>query len=242
LLAEARAQGCVGVEIATSIAGRRLDAPDFAPFWEAVDTLRIPVMIHPGYNEATSGLREYYLDNVIGNFLETTMAVERLICGRVLDKYSNVRILTVHGGGSFPYAVGRLRHAISVRPELAGAPRDSLSYPGRLFFDTVTHDLRTLSFLVSLVGSDNVVVGTDLPFDMATTDRLGDLSATVSTRDAGSSALHVAGITVGRRTASTTRRDLRNPLQTGLDPGINFAEVRAIVLHVVMSNTNAAQR
>jgi aminocarboxymuconate-semialdehyde decarboxylase len=183
LLAEARLQGCVGVEIATSIAGRRLDAEEFTPFWEAVDDLGIAVMIHPSYNETHLGLNDFYLDNVIGNLLETTVAIERLICSGHLDRFPRIKILLVHGGGFFPYGAGRLRHAIQVRPELSAAPKDPLSYRNRLFFDTVTHNQQALRFLVSLVGAPSIVIGTDLPFDMATPDPIGELTAAVSSEE-----------------------------------------------------------
>jgi aminocarboxymuconate-semialdehyde decarboxylase len=150
-------------------------------------------MIHPGYNAAYPGLREFYLDNVIGNLLETTVSIERLICSRLMDRFPGLRILLVHGGGFFPYGAGRLRHAIGVRPELSAAPPDPWSYPGRLYFDTVTHDVRALRFLVTLAGAENVVVGTDLPFDMATPDPIGELSDAATAEDAALIAEHNAG-------------------------------------------------
>jgi aminocarboxymuconate-semialdehyde decarboxylase len=73
----------------------------------------------------------------------------------------------VHAGGYFPYQVGRLRHAQGVREELADAPADPLRHLDRLFFDIITHDALALEFLVRRVGRDQVVMGTDLPFDMA---------------------------------------------------------------------------
>jgi aminocarboxymuconate-semialdehyde decarboxylase len=190
VLEEARSRGCVGVEVATSIAGRRLDEPDFDVFWSAADEMGITVMIHPGYNASYPGLRDFYLDNVIGNLLETTVAIERLISTRLLDRYPRLRILLVHGGGFFPYGAGRLRHAISVRPELSAAPTQPMSNGGRLFFDTVTHDTDTLRFLVTMAGAESVVVGTDLPFDMATPDPIGELGRAVNNEIAALIAEH----------------------------------------------------
>jgi aminocarboxymuconate-semialdehyde decarboxylase len=175
VLEEARAQGCVGVEVSTSIAGRRLDEPEFETFWASANEMELAVMIHPGYNAPYPGLRDFYLDNVIGNLLETTVSIERLICARVLDRFPQIRILLVHGGGFFPYGAGRLRHAIGVRPELSRAPAEPMAYDRRLYFDTVTHDKAALRFLIALAGAENVVVGTDLPFDMATRDPMTQL-------------------------------------------------------------------
>lgn len=133
VLSEARALGSIGAEVGTSVAGRRVDQPEFEPFWAAAEALGMPVLIHPAYNEAQSGLRDYYLDNVIGNLLETTIAIERLVCSRLLDRHPALRLIFVHGGGFFPYGAGRLRHAIGVRAELSGAPADPLVNRDRMF-------------------------------------------------------------------------------------------------------------
>lgn len=167
VLREAVSLGAAGVEVGTSIAGRRLDEPEFEPFWAAVEREKLPVLIHPAFNEPSRGLEPYYFQNVIGNMLETTIAAERLICAGVLDRHPDVQIVLVHSGGYFPYQAGRLRHARTVRPELAASPEDPWSYVSRMYFDPITHDRDALRFLVSRVGANRVVMGTDLPFDMA---------------------------------------------------------------------------
>ena len=116
--------------------------------------------------------------------LETTVAIERVICAGVLDRHPRVRLLLVHGGGYFPWQAGRLRHAASVRPELAGGPQDPWSYLDRLWFDAITHDVETLGLLVRRVGQARVVIGTDLPFEMAMPDPIAQLSAAVDERAA----------------------------------------------------------
>lgn len=180
VLAEAVEAGAAGAEVGTSIAGRRLDEEDFEPFWAAAEALGVPVMLHPAYNEPNRGLDPYYLQNVIGNLLETTIAAERLICAGVLDRHPGLLLLLVHGGGYYPYQGGRLRHAATVRPELESAPRDPFAYRGQVLVDTITHDVGSLRFLLSRMGAENVVLGTDLPFDMATPEPLAELGAAAS--------------------------------------------------------------
>jgi aminocarboxymuconate-semialdehyde decarboxylase len=175
VLADAVAAGAVGVEIGTSVAGQPLDDHSFDAFWAAAEALGLPVLIHPAYNGSHAGLERFYLDNVIGNMLETTIAAERLICAGVLDRHSELRLLLVHSGGYFPYQAGRLRHARQVRPELSDAPVDPWLYLDRLWFDTITHDAAALRYLVERVGDDRVVFGTDLPFDMAPATPLDDV-------------------------------------------------------------------
>lgn len=168
MLAETRAAGAVGVEIPTHVRGRRLDLPEFEAFWTAVEELEAPVLMHPFDNEPQRGLDDWYLQNVVGNQLETTIAVERLICAGVLDRHPGLRIVLAHAGGYLPFQAGRLRHARTTRVELAAAPEDPWRFFGQLSVDTITHDRLALAYVVERVGAANVVLGSDLPFDMAT--------------------------------------------------------------------------
>lgn len=171
--------GAAGIEVGTSVDGRRLDEPAFEPLWDAAERHGLPVMLHPAYNEPHAGLDDYYFQNVIGNQLETTLTVERLICAGVLDRHPRLRIVAVHGGGFYPFQAGRLRHARTVRPELASAPEDPWAYRGQLLVDTITHDVEALRYLVARIGATNVLLGTDLPFDMATPKPLEELEQAV---------------------------------------------------------------
>jgi aminocarboxymuconate-semialdehyde decarboxylase len=176
VLRDAGEAGAVGVEVGTSVDGRRLDEPECDAFWAEAEQLGLPVLIHPAYNGHHPALEHFYLSNVIGNLLETTIAVERLICAHVFDRHPGVRVVLAHSGGYFPYQAGRLKHARSVRPELAASPEDPWTYLDRLWFDTITHDGAALRYLVARVGVERVVLGTDLPFDMAPQDPLGELA------------------------------------------------------------------
>ncbi len=166
----ALAQGCVGAAIGTSIDGWRLDEPMFEEFWAAAEQAGRPVLVHPAFNEPHVGLDAYYLQNVIGNPLETTVMVERLICAGTLARHPGLRLVLMHGGGYLPYQAGRLAHASGVRPEITIEAADVWRAFGQLYFDTITHDAAALRFLAERVGVDHVVLGTDLPFDMALAD------------------------------------------------------------------------
>jgi aminocarboxymuconate-semialdehyde decarboxylase len=170
LLAEAAAAGAVGAQIGTSVAGTPLADAGLEPFFAAAEQHGLPVMIHPAYNDPHPGLEGYHLQNAIGNQLETTVAAERLIVTGALDRHTRLRLLLVHAGGYLPWQGGRLRHAAAVRAELADSPLDPFAYVGRIVVDTITHDRAALRFLVERLGPDNVAMGTDLPFDMATPD------------------------------------------------------------------------
>jgi aminocarboxymuconate-semialdehyde decarboxylase len=168
VLDEAVAAGAVGVEIGTAVGSeRRLDDSSLDRFWAAAAERRMPVMLHPAYTVPNPSLGDFYLENVIGFLLETTVAIERLIASGTLDRHPDLRVVLLHAGGYFPWQAGRLRHARTVRPELAQSPEDPWSYFGQVLVDPITHDPDALRYLVGKVGPENVVMGTDLPFDMA---------------------------------------------------------------------------
>lgn len=174
---EAVAAGCRGAAVGTSVAGRRLDRPEFEEFWAAAAALGLPVLVHPAFNEPHAGLDDFYLQNVIGNLLETTLMAERMICAGVLDRHPALRLLLLHGGGFLPYQAARLRHARRVRPELAASPLDPLASRPQLYFDSLTHDPGSLRLLVEWAGPGHVVLGTDMPFDMGPADAVGEIRA-----------------------------------------------------------------
>ena len=180
-----RAAGAVGVEIATSAPQHRLDDREVEPFWEAAEALGMPVMLHPAYHHGHPGFKDFHLGNAIGNMLETTIAIERLIMAGVLDRHPGLRIVIVHSGGDVAYQQGRLRHIRTQRPFPADAPTDPASYFGQVRFDCLTHDRKALAFLIDQVGAQNMVMGTDLPCDMATPRPWEDLVAVVGEEQAG---------------------------------------------------------
>lgn len=185
VLEDAHAEGALGVEIATAAGpGRRLDDPGLEPFWAAAERLGMPVTLHPAYVEPNGALGDFYLENVIGFPLETTIAVERLICAGVLDRHPGLQLVLVHAGGFFPWQAGRLRHAHTVRPELAESPADPFAYLDRLWLDPITHDAEALRFLVAKVGLERIVMGTDLPFDMAPHEPVAELRSALEDEEA----------------------------------------------------------
>lgn len=163
----ALARGCVGAAIGTSVMGRRLDEPDYGEFWDAAEAAGRPVLMHPAFNEPHAALEPYYLQNVIGNPLETTLAVERMICAGVFARHPRLALVVLHGGGYLPYQAGRLAHACGVRPEIPVDAAEVWRAFSQLYFDTITHDLAALRYLAERVGPGHVLLGTDLPFDMA---------------------------------------------------------------------------
>jgi aminocarboxymuconate-semialdehyde decarboxylase len=179
VLEDAAGLGASGVQVGTSAAGRRLDEPAFDPFWETVDRLRIPVFVHPGYELQIPAFADFSLGAIIGLPMETTTALERLICAGHFDRYPGLCVVGAHGGGFFPYNVGRLRNYIRVRDTLRELPPDPWSYVGRIKFDSLVYDIDTLRFLVGKAGAENIMIGTDCSFSSAPAAPVDELRAAI---------------------------------------------------------------
>ena len=159
--------GMRGAEIGPGADGSPLDGPALRPVLATAADLRVPLIVHPYYVASSPGLEDFYLTNLIGNPLATTVCAARLIFGGVLDELAALRVVLLHGGGYLPYQIGRLDHGHRVRPEARGCAHPPSAYLDRFWFDTVTHAPRPLRFLADTVGAGHVVYGTDFPFDMA---------------------------------------------------------------------------
>lgn len=156
-----------GVEISTSVNGDELDAPQLGPFWTKAEELSALVFIHPFGTTLGDRVRSHYLSNIIGQPLETTIALSRLIFAGVLDRHPGLRLVAAHGGGYLPSCCGRANHGYTVRPEAkAGAKYSPVEYLRRMWFDTLVYEPRALRHLVDMVGHSQLVVGSDYPFDM----------------------------------------------------------------------------
>jgi aminocarboxymuconate-semialdehyde decarboxylase len=175
--------GMVGAQIGTTIEGDYLDDESYDPVWQAAHELRVPLTLHPYYVGPRVGFEDYYLTNIFVNPMDTALAASRIIFSGLLDRYTSLTFLLVHAGGFLPYQLGRLDHGWKVRDETkVRIKRPPSEYMDRFYFDTITHNDSALRWLIDLVGGDKIVLGTDLPFDMADDDPLGRL-ARVSTDD-----------------------------------------------------------
>lgn len=179
--------GMVGVEIATTVDGTELDDPGLDVFWRAAHDLGCLVLVHPYRALAGRPMKRYFLNNLVGNPAESTLAVAHLVFGGVPERFPDLRICVVHGGGFLPYQWGRLDRGYHAAPRLTAGQltRPPSEWLRRLYFDTVLHTPQALRVLVDLVGVEHVVLGSDYPFEMGDPDPVATVEAVPGLDDAG---------------------------------------------------------
>ena len=166
--------GLKGVQILTNIGGRELSDPAFAPFWARAEALGAVVLIHPNGFTHAERMERFYFNNVIGNPLETTLALHYLIFDGVLERHPELKLIAVHGGGYLASYSGRIDHAWGARTDAHGdLPHPPTTYLKRVFVDSVVFTPHQLRGLIEVFGADKVLMGTDYPFDMAESDPVG---------------------------------------------------------------------
>jgi aminocarboxymuconate-semialdehyde decarboxylase len=164
-----RQLGMRGAMIGSNIAGKNLDDPSFEPVWAAAEELGAFMIIHPANVAGVDRLRSYYLQNLIGNPLDTTIAAACLVFGGVMERHPKLNVLLVHGGGFVPYQAGRWAHGWHVRPEpKVNVKKSPEPWINRFYYDTILHAKPQLEFLVASVGPTRVLMGSDYPYDMGT--------------------------------------------------------------------------
>jgi aminocarboxymuconate-semialdehyde decarboxylase len=176
-----------GVLLDSNNGGVSLADARFAPVWEALERADLPVLIHP-YQADVVGkerLGSHYLFNLIGNPVDSTIAIGDVVFGGLLDRYAGLRWGFVHGGGVAPYLLGRWDHGWQMRATTRELIPDALPSEllRRCWFDTVTHSGAALQFLGETVGWDRIVLGTDYPFDMGVIDPVAFVGSAVADPD-----------------------------------------------------------
>lgn len=189
-----------GVEILTNVDGQELSDPKFRPFFAKAEELGAFIMMHPNGFTHGDRLSHFYFNNVLGNPLETTLALHHLIFSGTLGRFPELKLMAVHGGGFLPGYSGRIDHAWGARTDSrAQLPLAPTTYLRQVYLDTVVFTYHQLAYLIEVFGPDRILMGTDYPFDMAEYNPIG----------------HVAGVrgidqsTLERIAGGNARRALR---------------------------------
>ncbi len=168
--------GFIGAQIATNINGTELDDESLYPFWEKAESLGAFILLHPHYTMGQGRFTDLHLRNIIGNPLDTAIAGIRLITGEIFNRFPNLKICLSHSGGYLSLAASRLDHAYTVRPEYSHLSAAPSTFLDKFYYDSIIHDMVALKYIISRVGIDRILLGTDYPFDM------GDLNPIDSIR------------------------------------------------------------
>lgn len=160
--------GLAGVQIGSHVDDWNLDAPELAEFFATAERLGAAVLVHPWDMMGTDTMPKYWMPWLVGMPAEQSRAACALVFGGVLERHPRLRVAFAHGGGSFPYTLGRIEHGFRMRPDLVAVdnPHPPSQYLSRLYFDCCVHDDRALRYLLDTVGSDQVMLGTDYPFPL----------------------------------------------------------------------------
>ena len=123
---------------------------------------------HPWDMMGAASMPKYWLPWLVGMPAEQSRAACSLIFGGVLERLPQLKVCFAHGGGSFPYTIGRIEHGFNMRPDLVATdnPRNPRDYLGRVYFDSWVADSRALRYLLDTVGHERVMLGTDYPFPL----------------------------------------------------------------------------
>jgi aminocarboxymuconate-semialdehyde decarboxylase len=187
VLKQAINAGFAGVMIGTLPRGigSVLDAKDLDPFWAAADETGAVVHIHPSFDAGDVRVNDYGLQNALGRITDAVVAAARLLYSGHVTRYSNVKFFVPMGASGLPFVLGRLQRNHKITPGL-GDPIEAI---GSLYTDTIVHDPRVLRFVISVLGPDHIMLGSDMPFP------IGDMEPTKIVAAVGLPEAQCAGIT-----------------------------------------------
>ena len=181
-----RKLGLRGAQIGTHVdanphSGRidtlNLDNASLQPVWTTAEQLNAAIFVHPWDMLGRERMPKYWLPWLVGMPAETSLAICSMIFGGVFERFPKLRVAFAHGGGAFPFTIGRIEHAFHVRPDLCATdntatPRSYLAHgnvPARFYVDSLVHDKEALKLLLKLFGAKRVALGSDYPFPLGET-------------------------------------------------------------------------
>jgi aminocarboxymuconate-semialdehyde decarboxylase len=157
-----------GLEIGSNINGINLSDPQFFPFYKRAEELGVALFVHPWEMMGEAQMAKYWLPWLVGMPAETSRAICSMIFGGVFEKFPQLRVAFAHGGGSFPATIGRIEHGFHVRPDLVAVdnPVSPRNYIGQFWIDSLVHDPAAMQFVIDVMGSDKICLGSDYPFPL----------------------------------------------------------------------------
>ncbi|MBI3704204.1 MAG: amidohydrolase family protein [Rhizobiales bacterium] len=167
--------------------GSTLDAADLDPFWAAADETGALVHIHPSFDAGDKRVNDFGLANGLGRITDAVIAVARLISAGHVAKYKNAKFFAPMGAAALPFVLGRLKRNAAITPGVG----DPVAALASIYTDTILHDARVLKFVVEMMGTERLMMGSDMPFP------IGDLEPMKIVAEAGLSPAQIASINGG---------------------------------------------
>jgi aminocarboxymuconate-semialdehyde decarboxylase len=157
-----------GLEIGSNIDGLNLSDISLFPFYEAAEKLGCALFVHPWEMMGENQMQKYWLPWLVGMPAETSRAICSMIFGGVFEKFPKLRVAFAHGGGSFPFTIGRIQHGFEVRPDLVAIdnPFSPKKYLGKFWVDSLVHDAKAMQYLIEVMSEDHICLGSDYPFPL----------------------------------------------------------------------------
>lgn len=148
-----------------------LASPSLYPFWSEVEKTGLPVLLHPPSNGPSCHITPNLLQNITGRLVDTTMLITDLILSGFMERFPDLKLIVVHGGGLVPYQSFRLDglSRAGLMPE-GSTGRPISEDLGKFYYDTVALDPISIELLVRRVGVERVLLGSDAPFPIADPD------------------------------------------------------------------------
>ena len=162
ILKDAMAAGFAGVMIGTLPrgVGSTLDHVDLEPFWKTADDTGALVHIHPSFDAGDVRVNDFGLANGLGRITDAAVAMARLISAGHIARYKNVKFFAPMGAAALPFVLGRLKRNQAITPGV-GDPAEALAL---IYTDTILHDVRVLKFVIEMIGTERLMMGSDMPF------------------------------------------------------------------------------
>ena len=162
--------GSKGAAIAGHVNGEPPTSAKYDPFWAKCQDLDVPVFMHP--NGAQNLIKpgvwgpRGVLDNSIGNPLETTFFLTRMIYDGVFDRFPRLRVCASHGGGYLPSYMSRSEAICTYRQDAACTNRkpSGAYFRDQILVDSMVFSEEALRHLAAEVGAGQIVYGSDLPY------------------------------------------------------------------------------
>lgn len=177
--------GMKGLIIGSNVDGAYLDDPRFAPLWERIDRLRLPVFEHPMFPRSTDGFEGFELPLRLGLIFDTTLAATRFIYAGLFERYPNFPYILAHTGGALMMALERLDNGYRLFPDCRRHISKLPSvYASKLYYDTTAFGKSALDFAIATVGASQLLFGTDDPFIGADTAHVDALDISKAEKSA----------------------------------------------------------